>query len=43
MLHFLLQSEKARRKVMKLFDGLVRLEEDGRLRLLAGENRGDED
>ncbi|EXJ62034.1 hypothetical protein A1O7_02467 [Cladophialophora yegresii CBS 114405] len=41
MLQFLMQSRKARSKVMSLFEGLVSLEEDGKLRLLAGA-RGDQ-
>ncbi|KIW70349.1 hypothetical protein, variant [Phialophora macrospora] len=36
MLQFLMQSRKARLRVMSLFEGLVDLEEDGNLRLLAG-------
>ncbi len=36
MLQYLMQSRKARLKVMSIFDDLVKLEEDGRLRLIAG-------
>lgn len=38
MLQFLMQSRKARLKVLGLFDDLVSLEEDGKLRLKAGVN-----
>jgi hypothetical protein len=37
MLQFLMQSRTAKLRVMSLFEGLVDMEEDGKLRLLAGD------
>ena len=43
MCQYLMQSRKARLKVIGLFEGLVEAEESGRLRLIAGATGGSED